>query len=466
MGKPKVLIVDDEESIRTQMRWALNNDYEVLLAGTRAEALSTMALEEPPLVLLDLGLPPHTDSSVEGFATLSEIRSRWPHTRVIVITGNDEHENALDAVDRGAHDFFSKPVEIADLEVVLRRNLQMVELERENARLRRELREREGVEGRILGTSRPMQELMLMVDKVAASDAPVLITGESGTGKELIARALHERSKRSRGPFVAINCGAIPENLLESELFGHEKGAFTGAHALRKGKVEYADGGTLLLDEIGEMPLQLQVKLLRFLQERTIERVGGHKPIEVDVRIVSATNVDLEEAIAAKTFREDLYFRLNTVQLHLPPLRERGGDAVLIAKALAKRYGEEQGKKVTLTREALDAIAGYEWPGNVRELENRMHRAVIVSTDGRITPADLELAGVDAGPPTLDLRAARERVEREIIAKALEKHRGNVSRAAAEMGTSRPTLHHLLNKYGIDAKDYAGPGRSKAKAEA
>ncbi len=455
MSKPKILIVDDEESIRTQMRWALSADYDVLQASNRAEALSTMALEEPAVVLLDLGLPPHTDSSVEGFTALSEIRNRWPITRVIVITGNDEHDTALDAVSRGAHDFFSKPVEIADLEVILRRNLQMVELERENLRLRQEIEAKEGTEGRILGTSRPMVELMAMVDKVAQSQAPVLITGESGTGKELIARALHERSSRARGPFVAINCGAIPENLLESELFGHEKGAFTGAHALSKGKVEYADGGTLLLDEIGEMPLQLQVKLLRFLQERTIERVGGHKPIEVDVRVVSATNIDLHEAITAKTFREDLYFRLNTIQLHLPPLRERGNDAVLIAKALVKRYEEEHNTKVNLTREAIDAISAYEWPGNVRELENRLHRAVIVSSGERITPADLELAGRESGPTSLDLRAARERVEREVIMKALEKHNGNVSRASVELGTSRPTLHHLLNKYEISAKEFA-----------
>jgi len=455
MSKPKILIVDDEESIRTQMRWALNTDFDVLQASNRTEALSTMALEEPAVVLLDLGLPPHTDSSVEGFAALSEMRSRWPASRVIVITGNDEHDTALDAVSRGAHDFFAKPVEIADLEVILRRNLQMVELERENLRLRKEIEEREGTEGRILGTSRPMVELMAMVDKVAHSEAPVLITGESGTGKELIARALHERSARARGPFVAINCGAIPENLLESELFGHEKGAFTGAHALNKGKIEYADGGTLLLDEIGEMPLQLQVKLLRFLQERTVERVGGHKPIEVDVRVVSATNMDLQEAISAKVFREDLYFRLNTVQLHLPPLRDRGNDAVLIAKAVVKRYEEENDTKVNLTREAIDAISAYDWPGNVRELENRLHRAVIVSNGERITPTDLELSGREEGPTSLDLRAARERVEREVIVKALEKHNGNVSRASVELGTSRPTLHHLLNKYEITAKEYA-----------
>ncbi|NCO56732.1 MAG: PEP-CTERM-box response regulator transcription factor [Nitrospirae bacterium CG18_big_fil_WC_8_21_14_2_50_70_55] len=454
MSKPKILIVDDEESIRTQMRWALSADYEVLQASNRAEALSTMAMEEPSVVLLDLGLPPHTDSSVEGFAALSEIRSRWPITRVIVVTGNDEHDTALDAVSRGAHDFFAKPVEIADLEVLLRRNLQMVELERENLRLRKEIEEREGTEGRILGTSRPMVELMAMVDKVAHSEAPVLITGESGTGKELIARALHERSARARGPFVAINCGAIPENLLESELFGHEKGAFTGAHALNKGKVEYADGGTLLLDEIGEMPLHLQVKLLRFLQERTIERVGGHNLIEVDVRVVSATNIDLHEAILAKTFREDLFFRLNTVQLHLPPLRERSNDAALIANTVVQRYNGQHGTKITLTNEAFDAISAYEWPGNVRELLNRLNRALIVAGGERITPADLELAGRDQAPTIFDLRTARERVERAVIIKALEKNGGNISRAAVDLGTSRPTLHHLLNKYEITAREY------------
>jgi len=455
MSKPKILIVDDEDAIRTQMKWALNTEYDVLQAGERGEAISIMGLEEPPLVLLDLGLPPHTDSSVEGFGILHEIRSRWPLTKVIVITGNDEHENALEAIDRGAHDFFAKPVEIADLQVILRRNLRTYQLELENSRLKERLRDQEGLEGEILGTSRPMIELMAMVDKVAASEAPVLITGESGTGKELVARALHERSNRGHGPFVAINCGAIPENLLESELFGHEKGAFTGAHAMRKGRLEYADGGTLLLDEIGEMPLHLQVKLLRFLQERTIERVGGHKTIEVDVRVVSATNTDLEEAIQGKAFREDLYFRLNTIQLHIPPLRERGQDAELMAKAFAKRYVRESGSKAALTREAIDAILAYDWPGNVRELENRIKRAVIVCTDNRITAGDLELVEPERGATSLDLRAARDRVEREVVIKALEKHGGNVSRAAIELGTSRPTLHHLLNKHGISAKDLA-----------
>ncbi|MGD2064278.1 MAG: PEP-CTERM-box response regulator transcription factor [Nitrospirota bacterium] len=455
MSKPKILIVDDEESIRTQMKWALNAEYEILQAGERGEALSIMGLEEPPLVLLDLGLPPHTDSSAEGFGVLNEIRSRWPLTKVIVITGNDEHDTALEAVDRGADDFFAKPVEIADLEVILRRNLHMYGLELENSRLKERLKEQEGLEGEILGTSRAMVELMAMVDKVAASEAPVLISGESGTGKELIARALHERSNRGHGPFVAINCGAIPENLLESELFGHEKGAFTGAHALRKGRLEYADGGTLLLDEIGEMPLHLQVKLLRFLQERTIERVGGHKTIEVDVRVVSATNANLEEAILAKSFREDLYFRLNTIQLQLPPLRERGQDAELMAKAFVKRYARESNIKASLTKEAVEAILAHDWPGNVRELENRIKRAVIVCSDNRITASDLELAEPDRGVTNLDLRTARDRVEREVMIKALEKHGGNVSRAAVELGTSRPTLHHLLNKHGISARDLA-----------
>jgi two-component system NtrC family response regulator len=455
MSKPKILIVDDEESIRTQMKWALNTEYEVLQAGERGEALSIMGLEEPPLVLLDLGLPPHTDSSAEGFGVLQEIRNRWPLTKVIVITGNDEHENALEAVERGAHDFFAKPVEIADLQVILRRNLRMYGLELENSRLKERIKEQEGLEGEILGTSRAMVELMAMVDKVAASEAPVLIAGESGTGKELVARALHQRSNRGHGPFVAINCGAIPENLLESELFGHEKGAFTGAHALRKGRLEYADGGTLLLDEIGEMPLHLQVKLLRFLQERTIERVGGHKTIEVDVRVVSATNANLEDAILAKSFREDLYFRLNTIQLHLPPLRERGQDAELMAKSFVKRYGRESNIKAVLTKEAVDAILAHDWPGNVRELENRIKRAVIVCTDNRITASDLELAEPERGVTNLDLRAAKDRVEREVMIKALEKHGGNVSRAAIELGTSRPTLHHLLNKHGISAKDLA-----------
>ena len=446
--KPKLLIVDDDEDIRTQMKWALAQDYEVFEASDRPSAVASFDEAKPPLVTLDLGLPPRAQDSEEGFALLEEILGRRKSTKVVVITGRQERQHALAAIAQGAYDFFSKPIEIEELKVVLRRALHVFRLEREN----RELQQRasESLEG-MLGTSPEMQEVFLAIARVARSDAPVLIVGESGTGKELAARAIHQQSERAEGPFVVINCGAIPENLLESELFGHEKGAFTGAHIQRKGRVETAHGGTLFLDEVGELPSSLQVKLLRFLQEHNIERIGGRKEIPVDVRVLAATNMDLRKAMSEGRFREDLYYRLAVVTMKQPPLRERGDDVPFLAKAFLQRYAAESKKRISgFTEEGLSALLAHDWPGNVRELENRVKRAVIWAEGNRITPADLELA-VGALPAVRGqgLKQAREALERDMVRNTLARNRGNITKAAAELGVSRPTLYELMEKLGI-----------------
>ena len=389
-GKQKLLIVDDDEDLRTQMKWALAQDYEVLLAEDRQSAAAVMRKEKPAVVTLDLGLPPLPAGVEEGFAALDEILNEHGQTKVIIITGRGEKENALRAVEKGAYDFFYKPIQLDELKVVLRRAFHLSQLEREQRALQQRL-SGDTFEG-MLGTCGKMQEVFSVIRKVATTDAPVLIMGESGTGKELVARAMHRLSVRQANPFIVINCGAIPENLLESELFGHEKGAFTGAHIQRKGRFEMAEGGTLFLDEIGELPLTLQVKLLRFLQERVVERVGGREQIEVDTRVVAATNRDLKEAMKDGSFREDLYFRLGVILISLPPLREREGDVILLAKAFLERYADENRKKIKgFTDQAIDAIEQYAWPGNVRELENRIKRAVIMAEGTKITPVDLEM---------------------------------------------------------------------------
>jgi len=446
--KPKLLIVDDDEDIRTQMKWALAQDYEVFEASDRPSAVASFDEAKPPLVTLDLGLPPRAQDAEEGFALLEEILGRRKSTKVVVITGRQERQHALAAIAQGAYDFFSKPIEIEELRVVLRRALHVFRLEREN----RELQQRasESLEG-MLGTSPEMQEVFLAIARVARSDAPVLIVGESGTGKELAARAVHQQSERAEGPFVVINCGAIPENLLESELFGHEKGAFTGAHIQRKGRIETAHGGTLFLDEVGELPSSLQVKLLRFLQEHSIERIGGRKEIAVDVRVLAATNMDLKKAMSEGRFREDLYYRLAVVTVKQPPLRERGEDVPFLAKAFLQRYAAESKKRISgFTDEGLSALLAHDWPGNVRELENRVKRAVIWAEGNRITPADLELA-VGALPAVRGpgLKQAREALERDMVRNTLARHRGNITKAAAELGVSRPTLYELMEKLGI-----------------
>jgi two-component system NtrC family response regulator len=446
--KPKLLIVDDDENIRAQMKWALLEDYEVFQAQDRPSATELLSREQIPLVCLDLGLPPHPAGVQEGFAALEEILQIDPLARVVVVTGQGDRSNALLAVARGAVDFFSKPIETEVLKIVLARARQLYQLEQENRSLRSAILHQDFAG--MLGTSPQMLEVFTMVRKVARSDAPVLVTGESGTGKELTARAIHDLSARADGPFVPINCGAIPENLLESELFGHEKGAFTGAHSQRPGQLETAHGGTLFLDEIGELSLALQVKLLRFLQDGQIQRVGGRQLINVNARIVAATNADLEEALRNGTFREDLYYRLAVVVVKLPPLRDRGEDVPLLAQAFLQRYADESGRRVKgFAPDAMRALKEYSWPGNVRELENRIRRAVIMTDGSRITLADLGLDRSYARYTAMTLREARETLERDLVEAALSRNRGNMSRAADELGISRPTLYELLDKLGI-----------------
>jgi len=447
----RILIVEDDNDVRTQMKWALAADCDVTLVGDRASALAELRERKPPVMVLDLGLPPHPASVEEGFATLSEALAVDPFLKVVIVTGRAEKEHALKAVSGGAYDILYKPIDISELRTILRRALHVSTLERENAELH--LRARDGTFEGMLGTSPKMQDVFATVRKVANADVPVLITGESGTGKELVAKAIHRQSHYSRGPFVVINCGAIPVYLLESELFGHEKGAYTGAHMQRKGRFELADGGTLFLDEIGELSLSLQVKILRFLQEQVIERIGGREQIRVNVRIVAATNKDLKLAMQEGKFREDLFFRLGVVSIYLPALREREEDVLLLAHAFLQRAVIENRKKITgFTEQAIAAIAAHPWSGNVRELENRVKRAVIMAEGRKVKPVDLELEEVAGKFEGMTLRAARESLERDMIHKVLARQKGNISRAAEEMGISRPTLYELMDKLGIARK--------------
>jgi two-component system NtrC family response regulator len=445
---PKLLIVDDDEEIRSQMRWALSQDYEVLLAEDRPSALAAFREHRPAAVLLDLGLPPHPAATDEGFATLAEILAHDRHAKVILITGQGEKQNALHAIGQGAYDFLAKPVDADELKIILKRTVQVALLEREYLQLQQRLNT-ESFEG-MLGTSPLVLEVFTAIRKVATADAPVLILGESGTGKEMAALAIHRRSRRKDGPFVAINCSAIPETLLESELFGHEKGAFTGAHAQRKGRIETASGGTLFLDEIGELPAPIQVKLLRFLQDQKIERVGGRQELQVDTRVIAATNADLQTGISDGAFREDLYYRLAVVVIKLPALRDREQDVLLLAQDFLRRSSTETGKEgLTFDQEARRALTRHPWPGNVRELQNRVKRAVIMAEGKRITAPDLELSDDVVAPPGGTLKDIREAVEREVIHKVLRKHSGKITPAALELGISRPTLYELMEKLGI-----------------
>jgi len=445
--KPRLLVVDDDADLRGQMRWALADEFEVSLAGDREEALARARDDQPAVVTLDLGLPPHPAGVEEGFATLEALRFADAAAKVVVITGREERAHALRAVDQGAYDFFVKPIDVEELKVVLRRALKLHALERENRELRQQTAST--FEG-MLGTSPRIQEVFASIRKVATVDAPVLILGESGTGKELAAHAVHRLGPRASGPFVPINCGAIPEALLESELFGHEKGSFTGAHAQRRGRIETAHGGTLFLDEIGELPTALQVKLLRFLQDHKVERIGGRAAIAVDVRVITATNADLPKLLAEGRFREDLYYRIGVVTLQLPPLRDREDDVVLIAETFVRRYAAEAGRKLTgFTRDAIAAIRAHAWPGNVRELENRARRAAVMAEGPRISAADLELER-GATSARQGLRELRAGLERDTIKAALKRNRGNISQTATELGISRPTLYGLLSKFGIE----------------
>ncbi len=448
MTKPKLLIVDDDEDIRVQMKWALAADYEVVMAGDRPAAVTAFTAERPIVTLVDLGLPPRPNDPDEGLAVLSGLLVLDRAAKVIVVSGQSEKQNALRAVGAGAYDFLCKPVDMDELKLVLQRAVYVAELEREYRAIQEGARP--GTFEEMLGASPQMQAVFAFVRKVASTNAPVLILGENGTGKEMVARALHRRSGRHGGRFVPINCNAIPENLLESELFGHEKGSFTGAHALHRGLVEAAAGGTIFLDEIGELPLSLQVKLLRFLQEKTFQRVGGRQEIQSDTRVIAATNIGLREAVASGKFREDLYFRLAVLVVTLPALRERGDDVGLVAREFLRRYGIQHGKPgLTFAPDALRVLNTHGWPGNIRELQNRVQRAVIMAEGKRVTAGDLELADATGAGRLQTLKEARERAERELVEAALRRHGGKITSAAQELGISRPTFYELMEKLGI-----------------
>jgi len=445
--RPKVLVIEDDESIRTQMKWALLEGYDVFLARDGVTAMTLLKKEEPSLVTLDLGLPPNPEGTEEGLKLLGQILAQNPMVKVVVVTGNPDRAAALEAISRGALDFFTKPIDIDELKTILKRAAYVHNLEVEYHLLQKQLKT--AAEDEVVCSCKKMQKILSTVRKVATTDVPVLITGESGTGKEVIAHAVHTHSLRKKGPFIAINCGAIPENLMESELFGHEKGVFTGAHTQRKGRIELAQGGTLLLDEIGDLPLSLQVKLLRFLQNHTIERVGGRETIEVDVRILAATNRNVQDLIGSGEFREDLYYRLAVVSIELPPLRERGEDMLHLAKHMLKKYTPVNDVTKTLTMEAVEAIYDYNWPGNVRELENKIRRAIAFSENSSITPEDIGLNYKKKDSENFNLKEAREDLEASLISKAILKVDGNVSKAAEILGISRPSLHGFIKKYNI-----------------
>ncbi|MFY8194809.1 MAG: PEP-CTERM-box response regulator transcription factor, partial [Novosphingobium sp.] len=414
--RPVLLIVEDDPGLQAQLKWAYE-DFDVVIAGDRSAALTLLRSEEPAVVTLDLGLPPDPDGTTEGFAVLDEIMALRPQTKVIVASGHGARESALKAIAKGAYDFYQKPVDIDALGLIVRRALHLSRIEAENRSLATRSSEDNKVLGRMITAAPEMIKVARTIERVANTNVSVMLLGASGTGKELLARGLHDASGRARGEFVAINCAAIPENLLESELFGHEKGAFTGAVKTTEGKIEQASGGTLFLDEVGDIPLQLQVKLLRFLQERTIERIGGRRSIEVDTRIVCATHQNLEAMIGEGRFREDLYYRLAEIVIRIPGLAERPGDATLLAKTFAMRFAKEMNPQVKgLAPDALAAIDGWNWPGNVRELENRVKRAVIMADGKLITAADLDLPqGTEQEDSPLNLKTAREATDRKVI---------------------------------------------------
>jgi two-component system NtrC family response regulator len=449
-AKP-LLIIDDDAGLLRQLRWAFS-DHNVYPAGTRREAIDLVRKEPVPVAILDLGLPPDPDGASEGLATLSEILAIAPATKVIIATGNETREHALRAVSLGAYDFYQKPIDIDVLQLIVSRAEQMFQLEAENRRLT-EAAAISPIDGIIAGSSEMLQVLR-NIEKIAPTNVTVLLLGESGTGKELLAQAIHKLSGRAAAPFVPINCSAIPETLLESELFGHEKGAFTGAVKQTIGRIETADRGTLFLDEIGDVPLPMQVKLLRFLQDQVVERVGGRKPVQVNVRIVCATNQDLDRMMAEGGFREDLYYRLNEVTLRVPPLRDRPGDAVVLASFFLRRFTAEYGRPVRgFSGAAAAAVKDHQWPGNVRELENRVKRAVVMADGPLLSAADLGLSAPGEDPPSLAIRAARARAEREVLQLALAQAGSNLSKAAKLLGISRPTLYDLMQQHqiGLDA---------------
>ncbi len=450
--RPKLLIVEDDAGLQRQLRWSYD-EYQLVMAADREEAIELLRAEAPTVVTLDLGLPPDPDGVSEGFATLEEMLRIAPATKVIVASGHGDRDSARRSIALGAWDFYQKPIDLDSLRHIVARAFHVSRLEAENARFAHERPEEQRVLGSLITAAPEMIAVGQMVQRVAPADVGVMLLGASGTGKELVARALHDAGRRAAAPFVAINCAAIPEGLLESELFGHEKGAFTGAVRTTTGKIEAANGGTLFLDEIGDMPLALQVKLLRFLQERVVERLGGRETIAVDARVICATHRDLDAMIAAGTFRDDLYYRLAEVVIRIPALVDRPGDATLLARHFLHRHAASLNPAVTgFAADAIAAIEGWHWPGNVRELENRVKRAIIMAEGKRIGARDLDLDGSGGDDsPCVNLKAARERADRLAIRRALARADGSVSGAARMLGISRPTLYDLLKTYEISA---------------
>ena len=446
---PVLLVVEDDEGLQRQLKWAYEG-YQVVCAGDRASAIEALRVHEPAVVTLDLGLPPDPDGTAEGFLTLSEILYIKPDTKVIVASGHGARESALKAIAMGAYDFYRKPVEIDELGLIVARAFHLHAIETENRRL--EPSAGGAMFGSIVTSAPEMLKVARTIERVATADVSVMLLGASGTGKELLARAVHDDSGRP-GAFIAINCAAIPENLLEAELFGYERGAFTGAVKTTVGKIEMAEGGTLFLDEVGDIPLPLQVKLLRFLQERVIERIGGRTPIAVDTRVVCATHQDLEAMIAEGRFREDLYYRLAEIVVKIPSLAERAGDAVVLARHFVNRFSRELNPAVqSIAPDALAAIEAYAWPGNVRELENRIKRAVIMAEGKSVTSGDLELPSAGGEMPApINLRSVREVADRRAIRQAMSRTENNISGAAKLLGISRPTLYDLLKQYRLQA---------------
>jgi two-component system NtrC family response regulator len=447
--KPKLLIIEDDPGLQKQLRWSLDA-YEVVVAGDREAALAQIRRHEPAVCTMDLGLPPDPDGSTEGLATLQQILALAPDTRVIVLTGNQDHANAVKAIGMGAYDFHQKPVDPEVLNLVIQRAFFLHNLQQENRRMQQS--QADSPLAGVISRDPGMLKVCRTIEKVAPTSASVMLLGESGTGKEVLARAIHALSPRSKERFMAINCAAIPENLLESELFGYEKGAFTGAAKQTKGKVELAHGGTFFLDEVGDLPMALQAKLLRFLQERVIERIGGHEEIPVDVRIVCATHQKLKDLCAQGRFREDLYYRLSEIVVTIPPLRQREGDAALLAHHFKNKFcAQESRASLHFAPDALAAIEGYQWPGNVREMENCIKRAVIMADANTIVADDLGLPDTGAEEEPLNLRQVRDEAEYKAIVKALARTDGNIVKASEMLGVSRPTLYDLMGRHGIKA---------------
>lgn len=451
MAKTKLVLIEDVEPVVNLLRSALADEFDLTVAGNAKAGVDAVCKQQPEVVLVDLGLL-HGANATEGLEIVSQLREAGFPVRVVVCTGQEERELAAKAVRLGAWDVLFKPLDLGLLMMVVRRAAWMAELEREGQPVHSATVSEQTQIEEMVGTSQSIRRIFEAIRKVSTTDVPVLITGESGTGKELTARAIHDRSARKSGPFVPINCGAIPDNLLESELFGYERGAFTGAVQQKKGKVEAAEGGTLFLDEVGELPLALQVKLLRFLQDRTFERVGGRQAIEINVRIIAATNVNLKDAIERGLFREDLYYRLGVVHINMPPLRERGEDVLLLAMVFLREAASHQEKRIQgFTKEALDALQAFPWPGNVRELSNRIRRAVVMAEGSHITPADLDLQPEEqpVTESSISLKVNQQRIETDLIMKAFTLSHGNLSRAALELGISRSTLYRRLRQYGL-----------------